>query len=126
MEELFAARKRTIIFGVAILALLLGNIFFASQYFLQAAQITKLQAQIDSVHTNQKAVNFLKLFIEKVLKTDQEVPFEDRLKLENAIRDLQDPVLLAKWEAFTNGTNIDQIQSGVKELLEALVNKIAY
>ena len=85
-----------------------------------------MQQEVTAKQTNVKVANFLSLFIEKVLKTDKEVSFEDRLKLENAIRDINDPELLAKWEAFTSGANEFEIQKGVKDLLEALARKITY
>ena len=68
--------------------------------------------------------SFLNLFIEKVLKSNQEITFEDRLKLENAVRDINDPEILATWEQFTGGTNEAENQKGVKELLATLVKKI--
>jgi len=113
-----------IILMVVISLLVLGNVFFGINYYLQLKESQKLQDQLKSQQTNEKVVSFLNLFIEKVLKSNTEVSFEDRLKLENAIRDLNDPVLLQKWEQFTGGTNVDQIQQAVKDLLEALVKKI--
>ena len=118
--------KKNIIVAGVIAVLLLGNIIFGVNYFLQAKETADLQKQIETQKTNEKVVRFLDIFIQKVLKTDKEVSFEDRLKLENAIRDINDPELLAKWEAFTNGTNEAQIQQGVKDLLEAIVKKIVY
>ncbi len=118
--------RKNIILAAVILVLVLGNIFFAVSYFLQARQTAKLQQQVSAQKTNTKVVNFLNLFIDKVLKTDKEVSFEDRLKLENAVRDINDPELLAKWEKFTGGTNEFEIQKGVKDLLEALARKITY
>ncbi len=112
---------------VAVFALLLaGNIFFGITYALQLVETQKIQKQVAAQKTNAKVISFLNLFIQKVLKSDTEVSFEDRLKLENAIRDLNDPEILAKWEQFTEGTNEAQIQKGVKDLLEALVKKISY
>ena len=118
--------KKNIIVAGVIAVLLLGNIIFGVNYFLQEKETADLQKQIETQKTNEKVVRFLDIFIQKVLKTDKEVSFEDRLKLENAIRDINDPELLAKWEAFTNGTNEAQIQQGVKDLLEAIVKKIVY
>lgn len=73
-----------------------------------------------------RVVNFLALFIQKVLKVDKEVSFEDRLTLENSVRGIDDPEILSKWEKFTQGSNESQIQQSVKDLLELLVNKITY
>jgi hypothetical protein len=73
-----------------------------------------------------KVINFSTLFIEKVLKAKTEVAFEDRLKLENAVRDLDDPAILGLWEKFTESGDQDQAQEAVKNLLDSLVKKISY
>ena len=112
--------------AIIILLLVLGNIFFAAEYFLQLRETQKIQVQVKNQQVNAKVLSFLNLFIQKVLKSDKEVSFEDRLKLENAIRDINDPKILASWEQFIGGTNEIQIQQGVKDLLEVLVSKISY
>ena len=117
------SNKKIILAGVIVL-FILGNIFFAVNYFLQKQETEKLQKEIATQQTNVKVLNFSKLFIQKVLKTDKPVSFEDRLQLENAVRNINDPEILSKWEQFTGGTNEAQIQQGVKDLLEALINKI--
>jgi hypothetical protein len=118
--------KTHIILLVVIVLLVIGNIFFAIKYYLQVQKIETLQQQVKAQQTNAKVVNFLNLFIAKVLQSNTEVSFDDRLKLENAIRALNDPELLAKWEQFTGGQTVDQIQQSVKDLLAALVKKITY
>ena len=117
------SNKKIILAGVIVL-FILGNVFFAVNYFLQKQETEKLQKEIATQQTNVKVLNFSKLFIQKVLKTDKPVSFEDRLQLENAVRNINDPEILSKWEQFTGGTNEAQIQQGVKDLLEALINKI--
>lgn len=121
----FNYSKKKIIFAIIILLIVLGLIFLGVKYIQVSQKIQELQQQVDTNKTNVKVVNFLNLFIIKVLKTDQPVSFEDRLQLENAVRDINDPEILSKWEQFTGGTNETQIQQGVKDLLEALVKKIS-
>ena len=118
--------KKNVILTIIILMLVFGNIFFAVKYFLQIIETEKLQKETTRQKTNVKVINFLSLFIQKVLRTDKEVSFENRLKLENAIRDINDPEILSKWEKFTGATDESEIQNGVKDLLEVLVNKITY
>jgi len=62
--------------------------------------------------------------IEKVLKAETEVDFETRLKLENAVRNLEDKEILARWSKFIESKTEAGAQEEVKNLLEALVNKI--
>ena len=120
------ANKKKLILGLVILLLILGNIVFATAYIFQVVKTQEAQKELKAKKTNEKVVNFLNLFIQKVLKTDQPVSFEDRLQLENSVRDINDSEILSKWEQFTGGTNEFQIQQGVKDLLEALVKKISY
>ena len=68
---------------------------------------------------------FLNLFIDKVLNAQGEVSFEDRLQLENRVRDLKDPEVLAQWEKFTGSASEEQVQVEVKNLLALLVKKIS-
>lgn len=117
--------KRVIVWG-AVLLLVLGNVVLLGLYFLQAREIKTLQSQVQVRQVNNKVVNFLDLFIQKVLKSDTEVSFEDRLQLENAVREINDADILLTWEQFTAATTEDEIQQGVKGLLEALVRKIRY
>lgn len=119
-------QKNRIIILSVIGLLVLAVAFFAGSYILEVQKNKTLQKEITSQKTNHKVMNFLNLFIQKVLKTDKPVSFEDRLQLENAVRDINDPEIMAKWEEFTGGTNEVQIQQGVKELLEVLARKISY
>lgn len=121
----FNYSKKKIILAIIILLLASSSIFFAVQYFLQIKETAKLQKEIKSQQTSGKVISFLDLFIQKVLKTDQPVSFENRLQLENTVRDINDPEILSKWEQFTGGTNEIQVQQGVKDLLEVLVKKIS-
>jgi len=125
-ENIVAKRfsKRDILLALVMMGLLGMGVFFAVQNVIQAKEAQKIQQELARQKTNAKVVNFLNLFIQKVLKTDKEISFEDRLKLENAIRDINDPEILQKWEEFTGGTNEAQIQDGVKNLLEILVKKM--
>ncbi len=119
------ANKKGRVVALVLFLLAAGNAYFGTQYVLLAQENKQLHQEVEAKQGKEQAVVFLNLFIEKVLKTDKEVSFEDRLKLENAIRDINDPELLAKWEKFTSGTTEEQIQQGVKDLLEALGKKIS-
>ncbi len=83
---------------------------------------------MESQKTNEKVLDFTKLFIEKVLKAETEVDFETRLKLENAVRNLGDEEILTQWQKFTESKTEAEAQEEVKNLLEMLlemlVNKI--
>lgn len=124
LETFNRSKKKNIVVGIVMLGLLAVGAFFAIQNYIYAKEMQKVQQELARQKTNIKIIDFLDLFIQKVLKTDKEIAFEDRLKLENSIRDINDPEILAKWEQFTGGTNEAEIQAGVKNLLEILVKKM--
>jgi CRISPR/Cas system endoribonuclease Cas6 (RAMP superfamily) len=62
--------------------------------------------------------------IEKVLKAEKEVDFETRLKLENAVREINDKEILNQWIKFTESKTEDEAQNNIKNLLDLLVDKI--
>ncbi len=116
--------KKNAIIALVILVIVCVNLILALNYFIQARQIQVLQKEKSQQQVNTRVVNFLALFIQKVLKVDKEVSFEDRLTLENSVRGIDDAEILVKWEKFTQSSNESQIQQSVKDLLESLVNKI--
>lgn len=118
--------KKNIILAAIILVIAIAVIFLGAEYFLQGRKIRELQKEVNIKQTNIKVKNFLDAFIKKVLKAENEVSFEDRLKLENSIRDLNDKEILTLWERFIRAQTSDQVQQSVKNLLEGLVNKILY
>lgn len=118
--------KKKIILLIIILILLTGNIVFGLAYFSERVEAQKMKSTLKEQQLNVKVINFSNLFIEKVLKNKTEVSFEDRLKLENAVRDLEDPAILALWDKFIESKTQDEAQESVKDLLDALVKKISY
>ena len=117
-------RKKLITWGI-IAVLLLGNIVLGVLYFQQSQQMAKVQKELTQRRTNDKVVQFLNLFVANVINTDQEVSFEKRLQLENAVRDINDPEILDKWDVFIKSTTEQDIQAAVRGLLQVLVKKIA-
>jgi len=117
--------KRNVISFVFVV-LLSGNIFLASQYYISLKNVQISQNKLLIYQYNEKVLNFSKLFIEKVLQAQEEVSFEDRLRLENAVRDLNNKDILNQWNKFTTSKTETQAQTEVKNLLELLINKISY
>ncbi|MBI1866597.1 MAG: hypothetical protein HY005_00755 [Candidatus Staskawiczbacteria bacterium] len=117
-------QKQKIILITIIFILVAGNIFFGVSYFFAQKDIKTTEQQLKNQQNNIKIINFTKLFIEKVLKAEKEVSFEDRLKLENAVRDLNDDEVLRQWEKFIESEAEIEAQNAVKDLLALLVKKI--
>ncbi|MDP2909870.1 MAG: hypothetical protein Q8N69_02240 [bacterium] len=113
-----------VIFIIIILFLLIGDIFFFYKYSSLQTQAGENEKTAQSQKVNNKVVEFSKLFIEKVLKAEGEVDFETRLKLENAVCDLKDEEILAKWQSFIGSETEEEAQQEVKNLLELQISKI--
>ncbi len=113
-----------IVLVIIILVLLASNIFFGVKYFAVQKELKETQATLEAQKTNEKVLDFSKLFIEKVLKGAEEISFEDRLNLENAVRGLNDEEVLTQWNKFIESKTELETQREVKNLLEMLIDKI--
>jgi len=109
---------------ILILILLTGNVFFGFKYFAFQKELQKTQTALEIQKTNGKILEFSGLFIEKVLQAEKEIDFETRLKLENAVRNLEDEEILTQWQKFTESKTEIEAQREVKNLLEMLMDKI--
>ncbi len=118
--------KQKIVLIIIILILVTGNVFLSVSYFFAQKNLQITTQQLKNQKNNEKIINFANLFITKVLKAEKEVSFEDRLKLENAVRDLHDEEILVQWEKFITSKTEAEAQDAVKDLLELLVKKIPY
>jgi L-cysteine desulfidase len=118
--------KQKIILIAVVVILLAGNVFLGCNYFYAQKQLQIIDQRLKVQQRNIEIATFTKLFIEKVLKAETEVSFEDRLKLENAVRDLNDDNVLKQWEKFTSSKTEPEAQEAVKNLLDVLVEKFLY
>jgi len=116
--------NQKIILTTIILLLIVGNVYLGFKYLNIQKQLRQTQTALQTQKTNEKVLEFTKLFIKKVLKAETEVDFETRLKLENAVRDLEDEEILNQWQKFVNSKTESEAQTEVKNLLELLIDKI--
>lgn len=112
------------ILTVIFIVLALAAISLGVGYVVQAQEIHALQKQVAKQQTNGKIVNFLNLFIQKVLEANSDISFDDRLQLENEVRSLNDQQILGQWDKFVNSKTVEDAQLQVKNLLQLLVSKI--
>ena len=83
--------------------------------------------QVSQQHqVNQKVLDFRNMFTQKVLLSNQEIDFDNRLALETAVRGLNDPAIFASWQAFTNCQTKESATAQAKALLELLIEKTSY
>ena len=110
--------------AVLSLILLIGTVFFGVRYYAVQKELQATKLSLETQITNGKVVEFTKTFIQDVLKANKEVDFETRLKLETAVRNLNDKEILAQWQKFVDSKTENGAQQEVKNLLEMLINKI--
>ncbi|MFA5061906.1 MAG: hypothetical protein WC526_02065 [Patescibacteria group bacterium] len=116
--------KSKIFWGLIILILLASNVFLGLMYYNASKELEGSRDTVATQRYNGQVLNFLKMFIKQVIKSKTEIDFDTRLQLENSVRGLNDPEILAQWQKFVNSTTQDEAQANVKDLLELLVGKI--
>ena len=115
-------------YWVVIFLVMFGtSVLFGLLYFQTAKELQGTKIALSTQRYNAKYLDFLKMFIKLVIKSDKEVDFETRLKLENNVRELSaeynDPEILLQWQKFVASTNESEAQKNVKDLLAMLVDK---
>ncbi|MBU3934377.1 hypothetical protein KKC00_00155 [Patescibacteria group bacterium] len=116
--------QRTI--TIAAIVFIVGILLIASQCYVFWQKLKTAESLLQTCQHNEEVLDFTKLFIGKVLMAETDVSFEDRLKLENAVRDISSQEIFSQWQKFTESKTEVQAQEEVKNLLELLVSKISY
>lgn len=116
--------NKNIIIILLILSLVV-NAFLVANYFILKIGFAKAQKTMEQGRVNKKIASFTSLFIEKVLKSEKDVDFEERLMLETAVRDLNDQEVMSQWRKFTESKIKEDAQREVKNLLGLLLKKIS-
>lgn len=106
-----------------IIVLLIISIFFGLQFYFNQQQIQKYSAV--NLH-NSRVIAFDKLFVDKVLRAQGEVSYEDRLKLQNAIVIINDEDLMNHWNRFLGSKTEQEAQMNVLDILGDFPEKIIY
>jgi len=106
---------------IVIIILICTNGILAIRYH-QLKQ-TSAQQNNQIAAKNKKILDFTNLFITEVLQSNQVVDFQTRLKLENEIRDINDPELLKQWQTFVDSKTQDEAQKETTNLLKLLITK---
>lgn len=83
-----------------------------------------LKKQISSRQASQKVLEFAKLFVDKFLLSSGVVGFDDRLALENAVRDLNDEQIYKQWQDFINSPDNRQTQLSAGKLFNLLLKRL--
>ena len=117
--------KTRLLSNILMIILVGSNIFFSIQYIENIKQQENKDAteEARSVERLQTA-RFMKYFIDTVLNTKESVSFEDRVKLENDIRQLHDKSITTQWEAFVGSKDSKTAQEVAVKLMSMLASKM--
>jgi hypothetical protein len=107
-----------------IIILLAGNIAWGFEYIALNNSYKEISILGNKSESNNTILTFTRMFIDEVIKTNKEVDFDTRLKLENAVRDTKDAEVLSAWKMFIDSKTEIEAQNNVKNLLGILINKI--
>jgi hypothetical protein len=117
--------QKTRLAVIIIISVLAAAVIYLSiQNFLLVKELNFLKANYKAQQTNEKAAAFAKLFVDKILLSSGTINFEDRLQLENSVRNLADKEIFEKWQQFTASKGDAETQKIVGGILELLINKI--
>ena len=118
--------KTRMVSNILMLVLVAGNIFFSIQY----TENIKSKAELDALAQDNtgiriQAARVLNFFINTVLNTENKtISFDDRVKLENDVRQLLDPNLTAQWTAFVNSKDSKSAQTNAIKVMSMLTGKM--
>ncbi len=115
--------RTRMISNVLMLVLLAGNLYFSAQYIYnlrneKAPTVDEGAREITRI----KNANFLKLFIDKVIKSNGTVSYEDRVQLENDVRQIRNPALAAQWELFVGSKDPKKAEVAASDLMLMLAD----
>lgn len=114
--------RTRLISNLLMLVLLVGNIFFSIQYisYMKSEAVQKEDNMAQKILISR----FLKSFVDFVINPQGKMTFEDRIKLENDVRQIHDPELIALWDKFTNSKDVTTAQTNAVKILSMLANKM--
>jgi len=108
---------------VIIILLIICNIFLVYKYRVSQRALEAITSQQE---INTQVLSFTQLFMAKVLQGAQEVSFDDRLQLENAVRVLNDQAIFTAWQTFTRAKDSAEVQRDFYALFDLLLQKIQF
>lgn len=106
-----------------LIVLVAGNIFFSIQYTESIKQ--QGAAQTENTVVRVQASKLLKLFVDVVLNTEgKAISYDDRVALENDVRQMKDADIINQWNAFVASTDTKTAQQNAVKLMKLLTNKL--
>ena len=117
--------KSRLVSNILMLVLVAGNIFFSIQYTEGIKQQAEQAALVtDTSSTRIQAARFMKEFVDIVLNTQGTISLDDRVKLENDVRQIGDSTITRQWTAFVNSKDAKTAQAGAVKIMSMVTNKM--
>lgn len=111
--------------NVLMLLLLAGNIFFSIQYTQNNIQNERMQAEESAKSAERIQMSrLMKFFIDTVLNSDETISLENRVKLENDVRQIHDADLIKLWDNFVASKDGREAQENAVDFMAMLANKM--
>lgn len=110
--------KKRLLSNILLIILLAGDLYFSAQYVYNLKQ-----QQIPVVDDGQRELarirnaNFLKLFIDKVIRTNDKISYEDRIKLETSVRQIHSLDVMDKWKIFVSSKDPREVEAAAIDLM---------
>jgi len=115
--------KTRLVSNILMVILVAGNIFFSIQYTQNIMQ-QNLQ-ESDNTIIRIQASKLLKLFVDVVLNAESSaISYDDRVALENGVRQMKDVDVIKQWDTFVASKNADIAQQNAVEFMKLLTNKL--
>ena len=117
--------KSRLVSNILMLVLVAGNIFFSIQYTEGIKQqADAASAIVDNSATRIQSARFMKEFVDIVLNTTGTISLDDRVKLENDVRQIGDSTITTQWMAFVNSKDAKTAQAAAVKLMSMVTNKM--
>ena len=118
--------KSRLVSNILMLILVAGNIYFSIQYTQSIAlEQSKSDAAASADQARFQDTRILKSFINIVINTgSQGITLEDRVKLENDVRQSHDSEIIKRWDAFAAAKDGKTAQTAAVSLMVLLANKM--
>ncbi len=115
--------SRKITVSLITLVLVIVVAIFIGKYADASARAVRAEAALTERTGSQAALDFTAVFVDKVLRAQGEIGFEDRLMLENGVRALKDTQIMDQWKRFVESSSEAAAQKEVTALLQLLIEK---
>ena len=118
--------KTRLVANILMLILLAGNLFFSVQYVQSIVAYQSGAAAAAEAKDTARLMNarLMKSFVNVVLDTKGTVSLEDRVALENDVRQTHDSEIIKLWDAFVASKDGTVAQSNAVKFIVVLANKM--